>query len=437
MAHEATRVLVVGGGAAGVITTAALLRAADAARPVAVTLVERDAVVGPGLAYGTTEPIHLLNNYASRMSALEHDPDHLVRWCRGQGLDVDGASFVPRATYGDYLVHLLDGVEVPAGSSVTRVRDEVVDVTDAGTEYLASTRAGAVLTADAVVLALGNPRPRPPRDLDVPAGRLVADPWDPALLDRVADGDRVLLVGTGLTTVDVAAQLGAHRPAARMTAVSRHGLLPLRHVPEPPGPAGSFDAEVEGLGRVLGEARRCLDDGADWRRVVESVKAAGNDLWRALGPDDRDRFVRHVARYWEIARHRMAPAMADLVDDLLASGRLTIARAGSVAPADFDVVVCCTGPAPVSSTGWSPLVDSLALQGMLWPSSLGLGVDVDPDGALLDADGRRGRAIFAVGAARRGAEWEVAAVPDLRRQAVRLADVLRTSYDEPPATLIG
>ena len=45
------QVLVVGGGAAGVITAAALLR--GTATAVGVTLVERAAVAGPGLAYAT------------------------------------------------------------------------------------------------------------------------------------------------------------------------------------------------------------------------------------------------------------------------------------------------------------------------------------------------------------------------------------------------
>ena len=88
MTTASPQVLVVGGGAAGVITAATLLR--GTARS-AVTVVERPPVAGPGLAYATTDPHHLLNNYAARMSAVEDDPAHLVRWCWSQGLDVDGA----------------------------------------------------------------------------------------------------------------------------------------------------------------------------------------------------------------------------------------------------------------------------------------------------------------------------------------------------------
>jgi uncharacterized NAD(P)/FAD-binding protein YdhS len=409
------QVLVVGGGAAGAITAAALLRGD---RAVDVTVVERSEVVGPGLAYGTTDPHHLLNNYAARMSAVEEDPEHLVRWCRARDVPASGSTFLARETYGRYLADLLDTTPVGPGSSLTRLRDEVVDMTDAGSTYLATLASGAVLTADTVVLALGNPPPRRPRGLQVDEDRFVVDPWAPGLVDRVGPDDRVLLVGTGLTTVDVAVQVAAVRPRVRLTATSRHGLLPLRHVPEPPAPAVPFDCDEASLGSMLAEVRHRLD-GDDWRCLVESVKASANELWGSLTHEGRERFLRHVSRRWEVARHRMAPAMSEVVDDLLATGRLSIST-GGVDVASYDLVVNCTGPAPVSSPGWNPLVDRLAVKGMLWPGPLGLGVDIDADGALIDAHGVGARGMYAVGAARRGVEWEVAAVPDLRRQAEAL-----------------
>ena len=439
MTTAPTRVVVVGGGAGGVVTAATLLRRAGTATGTAVevTVVERAPVVGPGLAYATTDPHHLLNNYVARMSAVEDDPQHLLRWCRAQGLDVTGATFLPRETYGRYLAGVLGATPVPAGCSLRTVRDEAVGLTDTGSGYRLETASGAVLEADVVVLALGNPPPRRPRGVDVDADRLVADPWAPGLLDRVGEDDRVLLVGTGLTAVDVAVQIAAARPRVRITATSRHALLPLRHVPEPPGPATAFDGDVRTLRAVLAEARRCVEDGEDWRCLVESLKLIANDVWTGLSREDREQFSRHVARHWEIARHRMAPAMAALVDDLLATGRLTLAPSTTVDTAAYDVVVNCTGPAPVGSTGWNPLVDALAVTGMLWPGPLGLGLDLDTEGALVDAGGVAARGVYAVGAARRGAEWEVAAVPDLRRQAERLADHLAAREPVLPAELVG
>jgi uncharacterized NAD(P)/FAD-binding protein YdhS len=58
------------------------------------------------------------------------------------------------------------------------------------------------------------------------------------------------------------------------------------------------------------------------------------------------------------------------------------------------------------------------------PHRLGLGVDLDEHGRLVDHDGRVDPDVFVVGAARKGIEWEVIAIPDLRGQAVRISDLL-------------
>ena len=71
------------------------------------------------------------------MSAVEDDPGHLVRWCRDRGIAATGSTFLSRETYGRYLAELLDTTPVPSGSSLDRLRDEVVDLTDAGTSYMA------------------------------------------------------------------------------------------------------------------------------------------------------------------------------------------------------------------------------------------------------------------------------------------------------------
>ncbi len=418
MGDRPTRVLVVGGGAAGVIAAATLLR--TVADPLDVRIVERHDVVGPGLAYRTAEPLHLLNNYAGRMSAFEDDPEDLLRWCAAEGMVVTPETFLPRQVYGRYLAELLGRVDVRPGSRVSRLRGEVVRLDEGSTGYVAGLATGAQVVADVVVLALGNP---PPRDL--PGYRdlgtaYAADPWAADLTDRVGPGGRVLLVGSGLTAVDVAAQLANAHHDVEMVAVSRHGMLPRRHHEHAPGTGVAFPATAASLAGTLADVRRraaALEaSGGDWRELVEAVKSVANDVWAGLSDSDRDRFVRHVARPWEVSRHRMAPSMAGIIEGLLLDGRLRLETPDSVDAASFDLVVNCTGPAPACTPGWSPLVDALAGRGLLRANAAGLGLDLTPDGLLVGVDGVPARGIHVLGAARRGVEWEVAAVPDLRRQ---------------------
>jgi uncharacterized NAD(P)/FAD-binding protein YdhS len=432
------RVLVVGGGASGALTAANLLRAAGPGRAVDVRVIERESVIGPGLAYRTTDPRHLLNNYAARLSVFEQEPDHLLRWCAARGLRAEPQSFLPRQLYGRYLADVLATTPVPEGSRLHRVRGEVVDVEPLERGFAVHQACGWRHEADVVVLALGNPPPRRVTDHELLGRRYVSDPWSPGWLDTLSDADEVLLIGTGLTMVDVAAQINATHPRTRMVAMSRHGLLPATHVRRTLRPFDGFQPDTSSLSRLIRDVRRRVEEveevGGNWRDVVDSVRPFADQLWQRLDTDARERFVRHVARRWEVLRHRMAPEMAGVIDDLVTAGTLHITTSEEVDVSRFSRVVNCSGPAPVCTPGWNAVVDRLATRGLLRRDPLSLGLDVDDSGTLIDASGRPTPGLYAMGAARRGQGWEVAAIPDIRRQAASLAERL-VGADAPTKAL--
>ncbi len=435
--REPRRVVIVGGGASGALVAANLLRAAKAGGPVDVRVIDRDSVIGPGLAYRTTDPRHLLNNYAARLSVFEQEPDHLLRWCAERRVPAEPQSFLPRQVYGEYLADVLASTRVPAGSRLRRYRGEVVDVEPRRGGFAVRQACGWTHEADVVVLAVGNPPPQRVTAYEVLGRRYVADPWAPGLLDALSETDRVLLIGTGLTMVDVAAQISATHPRTRMVAVSRHALLPATHLRRTVRPLDGFKPDTSSLSRLLRDVRRRAREveavGGNWRDVVDSVRPFADDLWERLDTPARERFVRHVARRWEVLRHRMAPEMSDVVRELIADGALRIARPEDVDVSGFSRVVNCSGPAPVSTPGWNAVVDRLAARGLLRANTLGLGLDVDQHGGVVDVDGRPTPGLYAVGAARRGAAWEVAAIPDIRSQAASLARLLRAEQPGVPA----
>jgi uncharacterized NAD(P)/FAD-binding protein YdhS len=279
-----------------------------------------------------------------------------------------------------------------------------------------------------VVLALGNPPPRRRPELERLGDRYVADPWAADLAERAAGVPEVLLLGTGHTMIDAVAVIADAHPMVRFTAVSRRGLLPAAHRRSNvrlhdafhPG-SGTLD---EVLDRTAQRLEEVAEQGADWRDVVDSVRASANDVWSAFSPGDQDRFVRELARHWEVARHRLAPDTADLVEALQRSGRLRVLAASTVDATSYPLVVNCTGPAPVPTRGWNRLVDALLDRGTVRPHRLGLGLDCDAHGRVIRSDGEVDPDLYVVGAARKGVEWEVGAIPDLRGQAARLADEL-------------
>ena len=431
---DSLRVTIVGGGAAAVIAARHLLTTATG--PVDLRIVEKDDGIGPGLAYRTTHALHTLNNFAGRLSAVPGDPDHLLRWCARRGVPADPRSFLPRKLYGAYLAETLTDLDVPTGGSLTLTQGVVTDLVPAEHGHTVVTDDGRRIEADVVVLALGNPPPRRRPDLEILRERYVADPWAPGLDERAAEAEAILLIGTGLTTVDVAASLHDDHPQLTFTAVSRTLLVPQRHRRSTLHPHDAFHpgtTDLDGLvAAVDGRIAEVAEVGGDWRDVVDAVRGYANELWQGLSAQDQQRFATGLSRRWDTHRHRMAPEMAACIDGMRAAGALELAPADSVDPTTYDLVVNCSGPAPVHTPGWNPLVDRLLSRGLLSAHALGLGLDLDDAGRPRDTAGVVREGIHVLGAARKGLEWEVTAIPDLRAQAVRLADHLAARRVAPP-----
>ncbi|MFD5093989.1 FAD/NAD(P)-binding protein [Amycolatopsis thailandensis] len=430
---ERQRIAIVGAGAAGTLTAACLLTEPG----VAVHLIDPSPHTGRGRAYGTRDRRHLLNVPAGRMSASTKDPDGFVRWLGGAGA---GGDFVSRWTYGSYLADRLADAARSSSSTLIRTHERVTGLRPGLELVLAS---GSVVTADAAVLALGTFATRtrwaPPWLAGSP--RFVADPWLPGALDAVPDTADVLLVGSGLTAVDVAVTLaGAGR---RVHLVSRHGWLPRAHSPEPAGVIPAPELPVgRGLGElraaVLAHFRSCIRTSGDWRSAIDGLRPVTAELWQGLSLTDRIRFLGEDSRMWEVHRHRMAPAAAEAVATLRDEGLLTV-RAAEVdgitetaagllvrlsggEELTVGAIVNCAGAQDDLREVGDPLLDSLLSAEIATPGPLGLGLDTDENGRLVSA---AGLPLWTLGAPRRGSLWETTAIPEIRDQAQRIAEAIR------------
>ncbi|AEW98892.1 FAD/NAD(P)-binding protein [Streptantibioticus cattleyicolor] len=435
-------IAVVGAGAAGTLTATRLLHhaALEGHDDIRVTLIGPGAE-GRGLAFGTPAEHHLLNVPAQGMSAHRDDPGHFVRWLDGRAGPTD---FVPRGLYGRYLGETLEAARgLPGAPGLLRVPDRVTGLAyrpgGAGAPVTLRLDSGRRIGADAVVLALGNFAPdrswAPPRLRDWPG--FVADPWAPGALGRVPDDGDVLLVGTGLTMVDVA--LTVRGPGRVVHAVSRHGLVPQPHADHPVAPhaAPRLDAGagLTGLRRaVLRHVAGCRRAHGDWRCGVDSLRPVTSALWQQLSEADRARFLREDLRLWETHRHRVPPvsarALAAAVDAGLVSvgeGTITGAEVAGdaieVALADgrrlrVRSVVNCTGAQGDLTRVDDPLVVDLLASGLATPAPLG-GLVTSPGGRVHPV-----APLWTLGSLRRGALLETTAIPEIRCQADDLAGSL-------------
>jgi uncharacterized NAD(P)/FAD-binding protein YdhS len=461
-------VVVAGAGFSGVVTAAQLLRR-GAGGPLRVVLVNRSGTMARGVAYGTNSPAHVLNVPAGRMGASPDEPDGFLNFARAHDPRVTAADFVPRHLYGDYLEHFLGESERAAapGATLERAVDEVTKVEPVadGSSARVTGASGLDCIADRVVLALGNYPPEDPRVADggfYDSARYIRDPWARRASDAVDRSRPVLLIGSGLTMLDIALELVYRGVSVPMFAVSRHGLLPQPHRPvaaaaphhRPPGiQTGPATAKAY-LRAVRDQVRRLSAEGGDWRTVLDSLRPLTPALWHELGLEERARFLRHVRPFWEVHRHRAAPAAAAAFRQLIDTGRLRVRAARVLAyeavgdvvrvairprgattleQLEVGTVINCTGPSSDVRTLRDPLIDFLRSRGMVRPDPLGLGIDTADDGALLDARGVASRVIYYVGPLLKASHWESTAVPELRVHASRLAATVAESLrGEPP-----
>jgi uncharacterized NAD(P)/FAD-binding protein YdhS len=413
-----------------------------------VTVIEPRAQLGAGLAYSTSLVQHLLNVPAGNMSALADQPADFLEWLRSHHWpEAKPDSLAPRKLYAQYLQDLLQQtLRAASGRRFNHIRAEVVDagVDEDGARLGLSD--GMTVRAERVVLALGNPASCPTPSL---LRRGLEDRWHlspwlgDALRVRFA-GERILLLGTGLTAVDAVLSLQRQEKSCQVYMLSRRGILPKVHNLQVPIDLPPLLRKRGNLRMLMEEVRGQIESArqADlcWRGIVDGLRPITNDVWQELSVADRLRFVRHLKQYWEPHRHRMAPEISDRMDAYMASGKLQVIagrlqecsreratqvrislKSGGERALDVDRIISCTGIQENYKNSPRPLIRSLMENGLAQANDLGMGFRTDGEGALMDADMCPSSVFFTLGPPRRGELFETTAVPEIRAQAEALA----------------
>ncbi len=406
-------------------------------------MIDGSGRAGHGVAYSTTEPAHLLNVRAEGMSALADDPDHFARRFEAEGGHRSG--FAERRLFGRYLREILESA-IGIGHTEIDHASAVEARLDGGYWRLALND-GRILNARALALAVGNQEPEPLGAFAGAGRRYVNNPWAEeargAVRELVENGGSALLIGTGLTMIDLALSLDAAGYRGRIVALSRRGQVPRSHADFDPAPV---ELDVLPKGNLLGLWRWLRRRSAEvgWRAAIDSLRPHSHALWQSLGIDQQLRFLRHARPWWDVHRHRIAPQVAARIHDMVADGRLEIVAGRVVAakPADggleveirrrgsertaterFHSVINCTGPLHVVERTHDPLLRGLLESGVVRPDHLGIGLEVDEHS-------RVGNRLWALGPLTKGRYWEIIAVPDIRGQAAAIAEDIARELKE-------
>lgn len=384
-------------------------------------IIEPRALLGEGVAYACAHPDHRLNGAAAGHSVVLDDPAHLVRWCETTGLlaeDPDavtptGSVFIRRRDFARYLRDTLAAAERRAqpGSRVTHVRDVANGIEHRDGGYSVSTAQGAVLDADMLIVATGNPPPALPAALADLRGTpcLVEDPFDISRLSEIPRHARVMVLGCGLTAMDVVSTLVRQRHEGAIVMMSRRGLRPRPH------PSSRVPAAGSNLDRVNGPVPAYTLAGAPavrpWlrglRQAIVAAQARGEGwhaafdelrdvvwkLWPRLPAPEKKRFHRMLRGWYDVHRFRMPPQTEQLVRSAEEVGQLTVrtgritsvARdgasvlvhlAGMEGAQEFDVIVNATG---FDNKAVTPFLKAATEKGFLSADACGEGFRVNDD----------------------------------------------------------
>lgn len=452
-------IVIVGGGFTGAILALKLARAEPRNR---IRLIERRRRAGVGLAYGDCGPPHLLNVPVSRM-----EPGlapSFSDWLERCGADLSDAleesggrladAFVPRQLFGRYMEErLAAALSSEPARGIQRVTGYAVRLAEPPRRAVVL-EDGREIEGDIVVLATGNlaPRTAPITALADAAGlvEVVADPWAPDAFDGLDPDAPLLLVGAGLTMVDIVLRLVERGHRGPLSAVSRHGHRPQRH--RSGGAWPSFLGRAApatpraALRLIRAEVAKARSTGTPWQRVFDAARPDVAGVWRRWSLASRGQFLRHLRSLWDVHRHRMAPRVAGALEGMLDDGGLRL-YGGRIAAIDGEPgaariwlnlrdggeavvervarIVNCTGPRSDFDAVETPLYGHMRRAGLVQGDELALGLATQRC-AVIGADGEPSPWLMAVGGLTRPSLWEVTAVPEITAQIDAL--VLRLSH---------
>lgn len=447
-----TKVIVIGGGLSGAL--AAMQLAQFPGGPEVLIIEKNPELLGRGVAYQYDFTHQPLNVVAGGMSLFPDRPLDFVRWLESNHFrynhlieNVSPQEFIPRKIFGDYVLENLERVQHEAAGRLQIRIDEAISILDFGTRKTVVLASGNALHADHVILALGN---FPPADLfrqDSPvqnAPCYYASPWSDKVYSDIVGNEDILLVGSGLTAVDIVLGLILRKFKGKVTMLSRRGRFPLPHdLSYPPFPL--VEPEIKHPRKMLLWIRDLIRKNPDvpWPTVMDGLRPYTKKIWLKWTTDEKKYFLRRIRPYWEIARHRIPAKSSALLNEMMNAGQLELNK-GYIVDAIatdsgieivcgsehnairrvFHKVINCTGPESNYRKVRFPIVLDLISRGKVKTDELGLGIKCTPEGRIINELDTIEEGLWCIGPMRKSVLWETTALRELREQASELASLI-------------
>ncbi|OJJ38036.1 hypothetical protein ASPWEDRAFT_35602 [Aspergillus wentii DTO 134E9] len=465
-------VVIVGGGASGLAVVLQLVERLRNGKTVKkVTLVDKNSIAGPGLAYSQDCAGTILNMPKQTMGLFANNQNHFNEWRQDPNLDL----YPARTTYGEYLQAMWTKTVQDAeqmGARFSFIADEVDDIDrlDDGTFSLSFMGKTKKMSARNVVLAIGNfTSVVNTHLLNIPG--FFPSPWPTTGLKTIPTDAPVIIIGSRLSAIDAATNLQSNGHQGSITFMSRSGCLPKVQGPAIPFPrrhnlyttARHAQAQADNggsLARIISDVMEEISQvtGNDWRWLLqthecpleefeadlESARAGTVEwqtvlkatapiverYWRSLETHDKKLFMDKFYSSWMRYRHGTPIQNAEKILRMMKKDQLNVVKGKDVQwNGETFIAKTSSGdikaPYVIEATGQecrvaqmpSPLIQSTLRKGLATPHPFG-GLEVDFDNL------RASPGLYAIGSLTQGTHFYVSSVDRIADHARRMADEL-------------
>ncbi len=376
-------ILIVGGGANGVaafIQLVSELIIGEIHQNVRLTIVERNDVIGEGLAFGTKQPGHLLNTQSGLMGIYPYEPDHYGKWLAAnrhlvpddelKQYDDPEDSYTTRRLYSVYLQECFSEYIRLAQQHhivVTCRNGEAIDIQPHTQGYRVLIEDEEWMNCDIVILAPGTPKSRTYEELKS-FENYIDFPWPSYRLLNIPSDATIGILGTSLSSIDAVMTLVDNDHQGKIALLSPDGLLPRVQ----PRKENDYSCEYLTLPAVHAIRRNTLRSPTVfelfrlyqqevhhyyghklcWRKLRRTGRSAqslleediavaeqGGDgllnvlyatreistqVWEWLSVEDKQQFKRWLGIDWQITRHAMPMHNARRLKDLFSREKLFV-----------------------------------------------------------------------------------------------------------------
>jgi len=455
---------IIGGGASGTLLVINLIKQYQTGK-LTINLIEKDlSRFNRGIAYSTKDLSHLLNVRVEGMSIFPDEPEHFYNWLLSKDYkleSLDKSSFVSRKIYGDYLTdNFIKYVNNKNSNIIINIiQDEVTDVVPSLDKYEIQFLDSKNIKSDIVILAFGNITES---EINILKYKNVKNyyrsPWTTDFFDEIKSTDDILILGSGLTAIDVITTLHNKKHSGIIYSISRRGFRPISHELFSKYPDFSNEFLGKDLNGIFSIVKKHIklskENGYNIRSVIDSMRPYTPKLWKSFSESDKSRFLRHLNNMWNSIRHRLPNKTDDIINNLVSNGQLvfltgniTEVNEGDIlnvkindkkfkidnASINVNSIINCIGPESNYNKINMPLIKNMLKSSLIENTFNNISITTEDHLILNKGDYSSGN-LFGIGPVLKGEFFESTAIPEIRVQAKNLASrILKTIHDEQQA----